>query len=446
MKNINQFPEDFIFGVATSATQIEGAYLEDGKKLSIWDAFSHIPGNTVNGDTPAVACDSYHRYPEDIALMKELGVNSYRYSIAWTRVLPDGVGKVNQKGLDYYKRLTDSLLENGIMPNVTLYHWDFPYELERMGGWLNRDSIEWFSDYAKVIFDALGDRVPMFSTLNEPIATYVGYAQKGFAPGYGLEKYGKQALHHILTAHGKAVEVFRGCHLEKSKLGIVIDVWKNEPADMYNEADCDLATRLNENTHKFFFDALFKGRYSDYILQQMEKENSMPDIKAGDLGLINQPLDWFGLNCYNKIYISAEKGIQKEIKQTAGNYLDDGLRYYPESLYEAVKMMREEYGLKIPIYITENGTYAKSETEEQGVVEDVNRARYVKDFLKEVVRANQDGYDVKGYYLWSLMDNFEWSAGYSTKFGICSVDPQTLERKMKRSALEYKEIIKNRRV
>ena len=439
-----QFSKEFVFGVATSAGQIEGAILEDGRKLSIWDAFSFIPGNIANGDMPTVACDSYHRYKEDVALLKEIGVSSYRFSTSWSRILPDGVGKVNQKGLDYYKKLVDLLLENGIMPNVTLYHWDLPYELERMGGWLNRDSIRWFSDYVKVVFEALGDRVPMFSTLNEPIATYAGYAKKGLAPGYGLEKYGKQAAHNLLTAHGAAVSAFRSYTFKNSKIGVVVDVWNHLPLDKTSKADIQKAENANENTYRFFLNPLFKGNYSEYILKQMQEEGTTPQMQEDDLALISQPLDWFGLNCYNKRYVSASDVVKKEVKQEGGNYLDDGKAYYPSAVYEVVKMLREEYRLSIPVYVSENGMGTTNEQRRGGMIEDWNRVKYCKGFLKEIARANEDGLDVRGYYLWSLLDNFEWSAGYSKKYGICEVDSKTLQRKMKRSALEYKKVIQNR--
>lgn len=439
------FPKDFIWGVATAAQQIEGAHLEDGRGLSIWDAFSYIPGNIAGGGTPFTACDSYHKFDDDLKLLKELGVNSYRYSISWSRVLPEGKGKVNQKGLDYYKRITDKLLENSIMPNVTLYHWDLPYELERYGGWVNRDSANWFADYANVMFDALGDKVPMFATLNEPIATYVGYAQKGFAPGFAVEKYGKQACHNIMRAHGAAVQNFRSHNLKNSKIGVVVDIWNKVPLNKNDEADIAVAKRENENSHLLFLNGMLKGKYSDYMLEKMQKDGSLPEIKEGDMTEMCQPLDFWGMNVYSRNVVSARilQDAQKEIKQTGGNFLDNGQEYYPQAVYENVKLLREEFGLKIPVYITENGTFGINERETNGIIEDKMRIDYVKGFLKEIERANKDGLDIRGYYLWSIMDNFEWSAGYTFKFGLCSVDEKTFERKPKRSFYFYKDVIKN---
>ena len=270
-----KFPEGFIWGVATSAAQIEGCIQKDGKGLSIWDAFSHIPGNIIDGTTTADACDSYLLYKKDIELMRQIGVNSYRFSVSWPRVLPEGKGKINQKGLDYYKNLVDALLEQGIEPNITLYHWDLPYELHRLGGWLNRDCTDWFADYAELIVKNLGDRVRKFVTVNEPIATYVGYALKSFAPGFGLESYGKQACHNLMVAHGKAVRAIRALHLPV-ETGIVVDIWNRVPLDPENENDVKMAERENENAHRYFLNPLLKGDYTDYMKNRRNAKKPRP--------------------------------------------------------------------------------------------------------------------------------------------------------------------------
>lgn len=436
------FPKDFEFGVSSSATQIEGAFLEDGKKLNVWDAFSHIPGNIKNGDTTAVACDSYHRYKEDVALMKEIGVQAYRFSTSWARVLPDGKGKVNQKGLDYYNRLVDCLLENGISPTLCLYHWDTPYELERIGGWLNRDCADYFAEYASVVYKSLGDRVKKFATMNEPYGVYVGYAKKDFAPGYAVEKYGKQAVHNLLLAHGKSVSAFRASGA-KGEIGVIIDIWNNYAPKAENKAMVDFAIKENENRYKIFLDPILNGRYTDYQLDLMRKEGSTPEMQEGDMQIISQPMDWFGLNSYNKIIFDDPWPAHNEV-EPGEHYLFNGDRYYPETLYESIKMLREEYQLNIPLYISENGTFGYDEKVVDGMVEDPHRVNYIKNFMRELLRANEDGYDVKGYYIWTLLDNFEWASGYTSKYGICSVDPKTLDRKMKRSAWEYKKIIQTR--
>ena len=427
----------FLWGVATSAGQIEGGALDDGRKFSIWDAFSRIPGNIVNNDTPDVACSSYKKWKDDIKLIKDLGVNSYRYSISWSRVLPDGKGKVNQMGLDYYKRFTDTLVDNGIAPNVTLYHWDLPYELHRLGGWLNRDIADWFADYAELMFKEL-DGVKLFSTHNEPIATFVGYAWKGFAPGFGLESYGRQANHNLLLSHGKAVERFRSLGID-SQIGIVIDLWNRVPLDPENLGDVNLAKEQNALAHGNYLYPIFKGKYQDLLLEYFEKNNVKLEYQQDDFKLISQPLDFFGLNCYNRTVVSSTGAdIRKTLEKNGGNFLQNGNEYYPDAIYDAVKILRKDYGVNIPIYITENGVGFREEKVVDGIIADDERIKYLTASFDAIKRLLDEGEDIRGYYLWSLLDNFEWTAGYSSHFGI-----HTIDRKPKKSALYYKEFIKN---
>lgn len=395
--------------------------------------FSRIPGTIKNSDLPDVACDSYHKWKDDIRRMKELGVNSYRYSISWSRVLPEGKGTVNAKGLDYYKRLTDALVENGIVPNVTLYHWDLPYELERLGGWLNRDSADWFADFAEIMFRQL-PQAGMFATVNEPIATYVGYALKGFAPGFGLEKYGRQANHNLLLAHGKAVQRFRASG-NKAKIGIVVDIWNRVPADADSAADIELAKEQNALAHGSYLRPIFSGRYDDRVLAFLRRNNIQLEAKEEDLKIISQPLDFYGLNCYNRVVVSADANVdvRKKIEQNGGNFLENGNEMYPDAIYDAVRVAKEEYGVDIPIYITENGVGFAEEREVNGRIQDDERILYLKNCLNSVDRLKKEGYDIRGYYLWSLLDNFEWNAGYSMKFGV-----HTKDRKPKASAEFYK--------
>ena len=349
------FPKNFLWGTATAAAQIEGAAQRDGKGLSIWDVFSRIPGKVTNGDTPEVACDHYDLYKEDVKLMKELGLKSYRFSVSWPRILPEGKGQINQKGIDFYKRLIDELLKNDIVPNMTLYHWDLPYELQNLGGWLNRDVAKWFGEYAEIIFREFGDTVPLFATINEPIATYVGYACGAFAPGLKLDRFGKTANHNILLAHGEGVSAFRAANLKNSGIGIVVDIWKRHPARPDNEEDVSIARRENEESYLSYLNPIFKGRYSDYLLAKMEREGTMPEIRDGDMEKISQPLDFFGCNCYNRVVVSAEQSeILRSIERNGGNFLERGVKFYPKCVYDAVKMLKEEFGLTIPIYITEN--------------------------------------------------------------------------------------------
>lgn len=427
----------FLWGVATSAGQIEGGALDDGRGLSIWDAFSRIPGNITNNDTPDVACSSYKKWKDDIKLIKDLGVNSYRYSISWSRVLPEGKGKVNQIGLDYYKRLTDTLVDNGIAPNVTLYHWDLPYELHRLGGWLNRDIADWFGDYAELIFKELNG-VKLYSTHNEPIATFVGYAWKGFAPGFGLESYGRQANHNLLLSHGKAVERFRSLGLG-SQIGIVIDLWNRVPLDPENPGDVSLAIKENALAHGNYLYPIFKGKYQDLLLEHFEKSNVKLDCQEDDFKLISQPLDFFGLNCYNRRVVSSTgANIRETLEKNGGNFLQNGNEYYPDAIYDAVKILRKDYDVKIPIYITENGVGFSKEKVVDGIIADDERIKYLTASFNSIKRLLDEGEDIRGYYLWSLLDNFEWTAGYSSHFGI-----HTIDRKPKKSALFYRDFIKD---
>lgn len=428
--------KEFIWGVATAAAQIEGAFDEDGKGLNIWDVFSRIPGTIRNGDRPDVACDSYHQWKEDVKLLKELGVNGYRYSVSWARILPEGKGKLNQKGLDYYRRLTDTLAEEGIAPNITLYHWDLPYELERLGGWLNRDVADWFADYAEIIFKNITN-AQMFATHNEPIATYVGYALKGFAPGYGLEKYGRQANHNLLLSHGKAVERFRASG-NKAKIGIVVDIWNRVPADPDSEADVRLAKEQNGLAHGSYLSPLFCGEYNKYVEEKMQREGIEIERRDGDLALIGAPLDFYGLNCYNRVVVSSrpDVDVRKVIAQNGGNFMDNGNELYPDAIYDALRIARDEYKVNIPVYITENGVGFEKEKAVNGKICDEQRIEYLKSAFASLGQALREGFDIRGYFLWSLMDNFEWNAGYSMKFGL-----YTRDRQKKTSADFYRDWI-----
>jgi len=440
-----KYPKDFLWGLATSAGQIEGAATEDGRTPSIWDIFATKPGKIFKGETPTVACDSYHRFDRDLEMLKYIGVNSYRMSISWSRVLPQGTGKLNPLGVDYYKRCFEKLLKANITPNITLYHWDLPQVLEEKGGWVNRDSIEWFGEYAEKMFREFGDLIPLWTTVNEPIATYVGYALGGFAPGHTNEVWGNQARHNILVAHGKAVEAFRGQNLKDSQIGVVIDIWKRY-AITDSPEDAALVVDEDERNWKFYCDPILAGKYSDYLLDRLTKEGTIMQMKPHDFELTSQSLDFFGLNVYNRVPVSVNAQAKADFSQ-GGNFLNNRTEYYPDSLYEAVKLLHELYDIKIPVYVTENGTYSigAEKVDENGVVEDNDRIKYVSGFLKSLEKALAEGYDIRGYYLWSLMDNFEWSAGSNFKFGITQLDKETMELKPKKSAYFYKDYINSRK-
>ena len=436
------FPKNFLWGTATSAGQIEGGALDDGRTPSIWDTLATKPGRIHNNSTPAVACDSYHKFDRDLKNLIDLGVNSYRFSISWSRVMPNGVGPLNDKGMDYYKRVIERLNKNNIAPNVTLYHWDLPQVLEDRGGWVNRDSIQWFGEYADKMFRAFGDVVPMWSTINEPIATYVGYAHGGFAPGHRNECWGNQARHNILVAHGKGVEAFRALNLKDSKIGVVIDIWKRHAL---TDSPEDIALMIDEDERnwKFYTDPILAGRYSDYILEHLEKEGTLMKMEPHDFELTGQPLDYFGLNVYNRVTVTRNEQARLDFSQ-GGNFLNNKNEYYPKAVYDAIHLLHDLYDIKYPIYVTENGTFFEG-TEpvaEDGMIHDDDRIRYVAGFLEWLEKAIDEGYDVRGYYLWSLMDNFEWTAAYNFKFGIMSTDFATGNVTWKKSAYFYRDFIK----
>ncbi len=446
MKKI-EFSKDFIFGTATSAAQLEGAALEDGKGLSIWDVFARIPGTIADGTTPDITCNLYRTFEEDLKLAQKLNMESYRFSFSWSRILPEGKGTINQKGLDYYKRLIDTIHGNGMIPNATIYHWDLPYELEREGGWLNREVVKWYGEYAGILFETFGDSIPLWATINEPIATYVRYSLGIFAPGRKSERFGRQANHHILLAHGEGVKRFREAGLKNSKIGVVVDIWHHHPLRAGNREDIELAELENEKTYRSYLNPIFRGYYSDRLLEYMKENNCMPVMEEDDLERIKQPLDYFGLNCYNRVVACADQELLKpgKEKRGGGNFLENGSEFYPKAVYDAIKIINREYKIGIPIYITENGTYnCSEEVTSEGKVHDTQRIRYIQGFLYWIHKAMEEGADVRGYYHWSLLDNWEWSAGYTYRFGLVHTDFDTQKRILKDSALWYKEMIKSR--
>lgn len=445
MAEIIKFPSDFLWGVATSAPQIEGASQEDGKGLNIWDVFSRIPGKIYNGEITDPANDFYHRFREDCKIMKDLGVRSLRMSTSWSRIFPEGKGKVNAKGVAFYHNVFEELAKNNIIPNVTLYHWDLPQELQYSLGWLNRDTADYFAEYADFMFREYGAEIPYFTTLNEPIATYVGYGLGAFAPGIKGEKFGRQANHNILLAHGKAVQAFRSQNLKNSSIGIVVDIWNKEAARIGNESDEALAKQHNELTHLGYLNPLFKGDYSDYHKKWMEENGVMPEMKEGDMATICQPLDFFGLNCYARVLVSTdESAVEKTIKQSGGNFQQNGQEFYPQAVYNALKMVKRDFIGDLPVMITENGTYKENEgLDENGQCNDEHRIRYIEGFLKYIKKAIDEGIDVRGYYVWTLFDNWEWTAGSSSRFGLIHCDFKTQKRTWKKSAYWYNSVIKN---
>jgi beta-glucosidase len=440
-----RFPSGFVWGASTAAYQVEGAWNEDGKGESVWDHFAHLPGRIDNGDTGDTACDHYHRMPDDVAMMKSLGFTGYRFSIAWSRVLPGGNGPVNPKGLDFYDRLVDELGKAGILANVTLNHWDMPQALFERGGWPNRDSAEWFAHYARVVFDRLGDRVAMWATHNEPInSSLAGYGSGVMAPGLADMSMGYQAAHHLNLAHGKAVKVFRQGNY-KGKIGIVLDLHNLIPASD-KDADRLAWQRTVESVQGLFVEPIFQGRYPAYLMEWLGP--IAPKVSDGDLAIIQQPLDFLGLNYYFTSEISYSAGggqlksAQKMLTLPSMGSTDVGWGFYPAGLRSALLRAKDVLG-DLPIYITENGAAVQDVADADGYVEDRERVNYLRQHLVEVHKAIQAGVNVRGYFIWSLMDNFEWAMGFKPRFGIVRVDYATLKRTPKLSAHWYSDVIAN---
>ncbi|RMF47128.1 MAG: beta-glucosidase [Anaerolineae bacterium] len=438
------FPKDFLWGTAASAYQIEGAWNEDGKGESIWDRFVRRPGNIMNGDTGDVACDHYHRMESDVALMAELGIPSYSFTVSWPRVLPQGRGAVNPKGLDFYDRLTDTLLAHGITPKATLYHWDLPQALQDLGGWPNRDLTDFFADYARVLFDKLSDRVKIWATFNEPwCAAFLGYGYGLHAPGIMSAQAAFQSAHHLLLAHGKAVQVYRQGNYG-GEIGIILNLNHILPASERPE-DLAAAQRAYAETHSIFLDPLVHGRYPEDFFQWLGTQ--APRRGADDLSLIHGTYDYLGINYYNtnKIAHSVFGGWLKAsgtpYSAPGWGQTTMGWGIDPAGLGARLRDLRDNYG-NPPLYVTENGCAMPDQPDENGFVADWNRIAFLREHMRVAHQAIQDGVNLRGYYVWSIFDNFEWERGYSQRFGLVRVDYNTLKRTPKQSAHWFSRVIR----
>ena len=435
------FPKGFVWGTATASYQIEGATHEDGRGESIWDRFCRTPGAVANGDTGDVAADHYHQWPEDIQLMKSLGLNAYRFSVAWPRIVPDGIGAVNPAGLDFYERLVDGLLAAGIEPYVTLYHWDLPQALQDKGGWPNRDSVGWFADYVAVVSSRLGDRVRHWITHNEPwVAAFVGYAMGAHAPGLRDPRAAMQAAHHLLLSHGQAVPILRQNGNAETQVGITLNLsWIDAASD--KPADVEAARRQDGYINRLFLDPVFRGAYPADMLAYYG--NLAPQIEPGDLLQISTPIDFLGVNYYTRQVVAddANAGLLgvRTIRPPYSEYTEMGWEVYPEGLYKLLRRLHQEYAPRA-LYITENGA-AFEDRLENGQVHDPRRVAYLREHLLAAQRAIQEGVPLRGYFVWSLIDNFEWAHGYTKRFGIAYVDYATQTRTLKDSALFYKQVV-----
>jgi beta-glucosidase len=444
-----KFPEGFLWGASTSAYQIEGAWDEDGKGESVWDRYAHRGGRIARGETGDIACDHYHRMPQDLALMKELGLRAYRFSLAWTRILPEGRGRVNEKGLDFYDRLVDALAGAGIAANATLDHWDLPQALQDLGGWENRDSAEWFADYARAAFDRLGDRVALWATHNEPAVVAAGYSGGDFAPGLSSAAAGYRAIHNLNRAHGAAVDAFRAGPADRrvGKIGIVLDLHHYIPASA-SEEDLLACQRAVEQAQDVFLLPIFRASYPRALIDWIGP--LAPEIRPGDLELCSRKVDFLGMNYYFTFAARYDsRGGLLKLSQTsvsepgAGRTdLDWGIN--PAGL--AASLARVAAIARVPIYITENGAAMLDEPDAEGRVEDRGRLDYLRRHLVELHKAIESGIDVRGYFAWSLMDNFEWAHGYRPRFGLVRVDYPSQRRTPKLSARWYSEVIRDNAV
>jgi beta-glucosidase len=434
-----KFPHDFLWGTATAAYQIEGAWNEDGKGESIWDRFSHTPGKIKDQTTGDVACDHYHRYQEDIALMRRLGLKAYRFSTAWPRVLPSGRGRINPPGLDFYDRLVDRLCAANIEPFLTLYHWDLPYALHQEGGWTNRDVAYTFADYAAVMVKRLGDRVKYWTTFNEPSVVMLdGYLAGAHAPGIQDIKAAYQAGHHLMLAHGLAVQAIRGVD-PSLEVGIVLNESIVDPATD-NSADIAAAQASWDSRQILFLDTIFKGHYPPQVYDLIG--DSMPKIKAGDMAIISQELDYLGLNYYSRNMVSAAGKIDPI---PGSEYTEMGWEVCAPALRRMLNKINQAYDLP-PVFITENGAAFSDLVSPDGKVHDERRLDYLRQHFIQTQLAMQDGVDVRGYFVWSLLDNFEWAHGFSKRFGIVRVDYDTQERSVKDSGEWYSQVIMNNEI
>jgi beta-glucosidase len=462
------FPPGFLFGAATAAYQIEGAAHEDGRTDSIWDAFSRVPGAVVGAENGDVACDHYHRYAEDVAMMADLGLQTYRFSTSWSRVRPDG-GPVNTKGLAFYSRLVDELLEKNIKPWLTLYHWDLPQALEEKGGWANRDTAYLFAEYAATVHDVLGDRVDSWTTLNEPwCSSFLSYIAGEHAPGRQDPAAGLAAAHHLLLGHGLAAQELRSRDSSLG-LGITLNLTVADPVDPDDAGDLDAARRIDGQFNRFFLDPLFRGSYPVDVLEDVAGLGFDGVVRPGDLEIISTPIDVLGVNYYHGESVSAHPGplgeraaAPSERPKRSPFPAADGVFWHPrglpvtamdwevqpEGLTRLLGRVHREYTepTGTGIYVTENGAAYDDVVTDDGSVHDADRLTFLRDHLAAILDAIDDGVPVGGYFYWSLMDNFEWAWGYEKRFGIVRVDYDTQVRTLKDSALEYRAIIRDRRL
>ncbi len=443
-----RFPDGFVWGAATASYQIEGAVTEDGRLPSIWDTFSHTPGRTDNGDTGDVACDHYHRYAEDVALMADLGLQAYRFSVAWPRIVPTGSGEPNSAGLDFYDRLVDALVARDLEPIVTLYHWDLPQALEDLGGWRSRDTAYRFGEYAGHVCARIGDRVDRWLTLNEPwCSAFLGHAAGVHAPGYTDPAMAFAAAHHLLLAHGEAVRALRSAGAQN--VGITLNLASVRPADPDSDADVAAARRVDGLHNRIFLDPLFRRGYPSDVLEVADRHGGTDWLHYGDEERIGAEIDLLGVNYYYPTVVAASPGAPGvpeypgsegiTLPPAPGPVTAMGWPVDPKSFTDLLLRLANDYP-GVPLWITENGA-AFDDTPSTDGVHDRDRISYLDRHIRAVHAAIERGADIRGYLVWSLIDNFEWAKGYSKRFGIVRVDYDTQKRTPKDSAYWYRDVI-----
>jgi beta-glucosidase len=447
MSKLN-FPAGFIWGAATASYQIEGAWDKDGKGKSIWDVAVHTPGKIKNGDTGDIACDHYHRFKEDIVLMKELGIEAYRFSISWTRIFPSGKGKPNSKGVVFYDNLINTLLDNGIEPVITLFHWDLPVKLQVIGGWESSEVVDAYVDYASFMFRHFGDRVKKWITFNEPIVFTIGFYSEGFFGEKNIRS-GFIAARNVIVAHAKAIRAYRSSLHSDGKIGITLDLFSVYPITD-SSLDKTAAVIIDGLFNRLFLDPVLKASYPRDIIRILNDLFNLPAIPKEDLLLLkDNRIDFLGVNNYRPHRVHAESHqdltdveallVHKPIE--GYQYSEMGWEIFPNGLYDLLMRIDKDYNHPV-IYITENGMACKDDIIADSIVQDDDRLNYLKQYFEAAHRAIKEGVDLRGYFVWSLMDNFEWLEGFSKRFGLLRVDFKTQERSWKKSAYWYQDVIK----
>jgi len=438
------FPDEFVWGAATASYQIEGSPDADGKGKSIWDQFAHTEGRIWNNDTGDVACDHYLRFKDDVKMMADLGLNSYRFSISWPRIFPAGGGTPNTRGLDFYRKLVDELHKFSIQPAATLYHWDLPQALQDKGGWENRDTARYFAEYAAYLFESLDLPVSMWITLNEPwVVAVLGNAFGVHAFGQTDFNQALQVSHNLLIAHGLAVNAFRQVKRVDEKIGITLNLAPVQPLTD-SEEDMKAAHRSDGFINRWFLDPIFKGSYPEDMVEIFSRSFKVPLFSEEDSIMVSEPLDFLGINNYTRVLVESTGDdnafMGSPVNPPDADYTEMGWEVYPEGLYELLVRVHRDYG-PLPLYITENGAAFDDQLLADGSVNDDKRVAYLRGYIEQCWKAVQEGVPLKGYYLWTLMDNFEWAFGYSKRFGIVYIDFETQKRYPKKSADWYKQVI-----